>query len=298
MEFPVSGVETYWWLPAVVAFGISCLTSTGGLSGAFLLLPFQVSVLGFVGPAVTPTNLVFNIVGIPSGVYRYWREGRMVWPLVWSIILGVLPGLFVGAYIRINYLPDPTAFKFFVGLVLLYIGGRLGADLVRRKHEQATKNKVLADFKVIPLMFTVRKIGYEFDGREYYAPTMIIFFMSLVVGVVGGIYGIGGGAILAPVLVSVFGLPVYTIAGATLLSTFVSSVGGVIVYSLFALFYRDTGLAISPDWLLGAMLGIGGTFGIYTGARIQRFLPVKLIKAVLTACLLFIAVKYILGFVL
>ena len=33
----------------------------GGVSGAFLLLPFQVSVLGFTSPAVSPTNLIFNI---------------------------------------------------------------------------------------------------------------------------------------------------------------------------------------------------------------------------------------------
>ena len=67
-EFPISGVETWWWLPALVAFLISSLTSTGGVSGAFLLLPFQVSFLGFTGPAVSSTNLVYNIVATPGGV--------------------------------------------------------------------------------------------------------------------------------------------------------------------------------------------------------------------------------------
>jgi|CZKX01.1.fsa_nt_gi hypothetical protein len=31
-----------------------------GISGAVLLLPFQMSVMGFVGPAVSSTNLVFK----------------------------------------------------------------------------------------------------------------------------------------------------------------------------------------------------------------------------------------------
>jgi uncharacterized membrane protein YfcA len=44
-------------------------------------LPFQVSVLGFTSPAVSPTNLVYNIFAKPGGVYRYVREGRVVWPL-------------------------------------------------------------------------------------------------------------------------------------------------------------------------------------------------------------------------
>ena len=33
-----------------------------GISGAVLLLPFQVSVLGTPSPAVTPTNLLYNVV--------------------------------------------------------------------------------------------------------------------------------------------------------------------------------------------------------------------------------------------
>ena len=51
--------------------------------------------------------------------------------------------------------------------------------------------------------------------------------MSLVVGLVGGIYGIGGGSIIAPVFVAMFGLPVHVVAGATLMGTLVTSMAGV-----------------------------------------------------------------------
>ncbi|MBC8277306.1 MAG: sulfite exporter TauE/SafE family protein, partial [FCB group bacterium] len=34
IEFPISGVETYWWLPLIVAFVVSVFASIGGLSGA------------------------------------------------------------------------------------------------------------------------------------------------------------------------------------------------------------------------------------------------------------------------
>ena len=122
MLFPVSGVEINPLVPFFVALVVSFFTSMGGVSGAFLLLPFQVSVLGFTSPAVSPTNLVFNVVAIPSGVYRYIKEGRMAWPLTWVVIIGTLPGVFIGAFLRIKYLPDPKAFKLFAGFVLLYIG--------------------------------------------------------------------------------------------------------------------------------------------------------------------------------
>ena len=86
--FPVSGVEAPLWLPPLVAFAISTFTSMAGVSGAFLLLPFQVSVLHFVSPAVSPTNMVFNITGTPGGIYRYLKEGRLVWPLTLAVVAG------------------------------------------------------------------------------------------------------------------------------------------------------------------------------------------------------------------
>jgi uncharacterized protein len=84
-RFPVSGVETYILLPILVAILVSTFTSMGGVSGAFLLVPFQVSFLNFTSPSVSATNHLFNVVAIPSGVYRYIREGRMNWPVTWVV---------------------------------------------------------------------------------------------------------------------------------------------------------------------------------------------------------------------
>ena len=94
MTFSVSGVETAAWIPPLVGLTISFFASMGGISGAVLILPFQVSVLGFTSPAVSPTNLVFNIVGIPSAVYRYFREGRRTGPLLGISSQGLFPVCF------------------------------------------------------------------------------------------------------------------------------------------------------------------------------------------------------------
>jgi uncharacterized membrane protein YfcA len=293
IEFPVSGVETYWWVPLTVAFVISTFTSMGGVSGAFLLLPFQVSILGFAGPAVSPTNLVYNVVAIPSGVYRYYREGRMVWPLTWTVLVGTIPGVFLGAIIRIEYLPDPRAFKLFAGLVLLYLGVKLLSELIRNRISRDNIRPGNQRSSVRTLMFTTRKISYEFCDSTYHASTVGLFALSLVVGVVGGVYGIGGGAIIAPFLVAVFGLPVYTVAGAALMATFVSSIAGVLFYTMLAEFY---GSAVQPDFALGALFGLGGMAGMYVGAAMQRHVPARTIKIVLSACILFVAARYVFGF--
>ena len=125
MVFPVSGVEVNPLIPPLIALVVSTFTSMGGVSGAFLLLPFQVSILNFTSPAVSPTNLVFNIVAIPSGVYRFIREGRMNWPVTWVVILGTLPGILFGALIRVNWMLEPEKFQALRGLRALYIGLRL-----------------------------------------------------------------------------------------------------------------------------------------------------------------------------
>ena len=302
--FPISGVQTYLWLPPLVAFVVSFFTSMGGVSGAFLLLPFQMSFLNFTSPAVSPTNLVFNVVAIPSGVYRYLREGRMVWPLTWVVVLGTLPGVVIGCFIRLHWLPYPETFKAFVGCVLLYIGLRMLLDVnkARRAAQKAQQGPkleaqvVTQDFTVQTLECSWRRVAYEFQGRRYACSSPGIFTMAFIVGVVGGVYGIGGGAIIAPFFVAIYGLPVHTVAGAALMGTFITSVAGVLFYQLLAFVPAYAAMHVAPDWLLGALFGLGGLCGMYLGARTQRFVPAKWIKLGLALLLLYVAIRYIIDF--
>lgn len=317
MYFEVSGIHVFPLIPFLVAFVVSSFTSMGGVSGAFLLLPFQVSILGFTSPAVSPTNLVYNIVAIPSGVYRYIREGRMAWPLAWVIIVGTLPGVFIGAILRIKYLPDPKNFKFFVGCVLIYVGLRLFYTLIQKggKTQKAKEleerfkqrfDKIRKDgesgddheVRIKTVRFSLTRYSYSFYGETFTFNTIALFALTFVVGIIGGTYGIGGGAIIAPFLMAIFGLPVYTIAGATLLGTLLTSVAGVIFYTIIAPYYAHTGLAISPDWALGVLFGAGGFAGIYCGARLQKFMPAKIIKIILAIIIVLLAAKYIINFLL
>jgi uncharacterized protein len=312
--FPVSGVKTWVFLPPLVAFVVSSLTSMAGVSGAFVLLPFQLSVLGFTSPAVSSTNFVYNIVAIPSGVYRYFREGRMAWPLSWVVILGTLPGVFIGYYLRILYLPDPRAFKLFVGLVLLYIGARLLYEmtgkaqagsarrgeldrkfaertrLIREQRRSQTAAGLPPEAVVRTTTFNLTTIEYEFWGERFRFSVPAMLLLSFVVGVIGGTYGIGGGAIIAPFCVAVFHLPVYTVAGAALLGTFLTSIVGVFFYSVLP---ASGGLPTSPDWALGFLFGVGGFAGMYVGARLQKYVPQKFIKLMLGVMLTLLALNYI-----
>ena len=296
MYFPIAEIHANPYIIFFTAFVVSFFTSMGGISGAFLLLPFQMSFLGYTSPSVSATNHVFNIIAIPSGVYRYIKEKRMLWPLAKAIVIGTLPGVFIGAWVRIEYLPDPKNFKVFAGLVLLYIGWKLLKDIIGNSK---TKEKGMviegAGFHSLAVMdSSFNKVSFTFGGKLYaYAP-LPIYIICFLVGIIGGIYGIGGGSIIAPILVTIIGLPVHVIAGAALLGTFVTSVSGVIFYQFLAGLYPQ--VAVSPDWMLGALFGSGGFLGMYLGARAQKFVKAVYIKGILAFCILFIALKYMSAF--
>lgn len=81
-----------------------------------------------------------------------------------------------------------------------------------------------------------------------------------------------------------------------MLGTLLTSIAGVAFYTIVAPMYAYTGLAIAPDWGLGALFGIGGFFGMYCGARVQKCFPAKVIKLILGIAILFLSLKYIINF--
>jgi hypothetical protein len=89
----------------VAAHLIAVVTTPAGISGAVLLLPFQVSVLATPSPAVTPTNLLYNVIATPGALYRYWRQGQTGGHLALVLIAGTLPGVVAGSFIRVKLSP-------------------------------------------------------------------------------------------------------------------------------------------------------------------------------------------------
>lgn len=108
-------------------------------------------------------------------------------------------------------------------------------------------------------------------------------------GTIGGIYGIGGGSLLSPILVG-RGIPVSTVAPAALTSTFVTSIVGATTYVVLAL--TTSGHDIEPAWMIGIISGLGGLCGGYLGAHLQPFLPEKALRVCLGISAIVTAVLY------
>ncbi|MGW5782913.1 TSUP family transporter [Streptomyces sp. NPDC003757] len=230
---------------------IAVVTAPVGVSGAVFLLPVQLSVLGVPSPAVTPTNLLFNVVAVPGALLRHHREGLLYGPLTRRLVIGTLPGVVIGAVIRVFAVPGATVFRLLVAALLMPLG----------------------------LWLIGRTLGRARPAAAAEPSPRAITGLALVVGVVGGIYGIGGGSVLGPLLVG-RGMPVSRVAPAALAATFVTSVTGAAAFALLSL----TGSGdIAPDWYLGLVCGLGGLIGGYLGAHLQPRLPETALRLLLGA---------------
>jgi uncharacterized protein len=245
------------------AYVIAVLATPAGISGAVLLLPFQVSVLGTPSPAVTPTNLLYNVVATPGALYRYWRQHQTGGRLALMLITGTLPGVIAGSVIRVELLPGPRVFDLVIAAVLMPLG--IWLALTRPTRPQNPDRPA----RLIPV------------------PALVI--MAAAVGCVGGIYGIGGGSILAPILIG-SGRPPAEVAPAALASTFVTSVAGVITFTILSIHQHGS---VAPDWPTGIALGVGGLAGAYTGARIQSRMPDVLIRRLVGILVVAIGTRYL-----
>ena len=244
------------WPTGLLAFlsglTIATLTTPVGVSGAVFLLPVQLSVLQVPSPAVTPTNLLFNVVAGPGALLRYRSKGRLAGPLTLLLLIGTLPGVVLGAIIRVFAVPGPRIFRLIVAAVLLPLGLWLTLRALR-PIERTTIRAALSDRTTVVL--------------------------GAAAGTIGGIYGIGGGSLLGPILAA-RGTPISQVAPAVLASTFVTSIAGALSYVVIATFTTGD---VAPDWSVGLLCGLGGLVGGYLGARLQPRLPERALRFLLGA---------------
>jgi hypothetical protein len=250
-----------WPVGALCAFLLTLITTPAGVSGAVLLLPIQLSVLHVPSPAVTPTNLLFNVAATPGGLLRFWREHRDTSALLGLLVAGTLPGVVAGAVIRVELLSGSQAFMLVASGVLLPLG------LWLMLGSQRTRARPNLDRR----------------GRGF------VWLLALLVGCAGGIYGIGGGSLLAPILLAA-GFSAYEVAPSTLAATFLTSIAGIATYEVLQVSHGGT---IAPDWALGLWLGAGGFAGSYLGARLQSRLPEASIRRLLGLIACLVAIRYV-----
>lgn len=248
----------------LAGFVIATVTTPVGVSGAVFLLPVQLSVLGVPNPRLTPTNLLYNVVAGPGGVLRFLGRGRIDRALAAQMTTGSVPGVVVGAVLRVHVAADPDVFRLVAAAVLVPVG--------------------------VLVLRPPRPVAAGPPGDERRLPSSRVRLLAFGVGIAGGLYGVGGGSLLGPLLVGC-GMAVATVAPAALLATWATSVVGVVAYAVLAL---DAPGSVSPDLSIGVCAGLGGLAGGYLGATLQPHLPERALRVLLGVLALALAGLYVL----
>lgn len=109
--------------------------------------------------------------------------------------------------------------------------------------------------------------------------TLAILVISIAVGVLGSMLGIGGGVLLVPLLSGLVGVPIKTAIGASIVSVIATS-------SAAGLVYTGHGLTHSR---LAMILEIGTTLGALVGGVTAVLLSPHVLAGIFGAVLLFLA---------
>ncbi|GAB6948359.1 hypothetical protein JCM16161A_24890 [Vulcanisaeta sp. JCM 16161] len=207
-----------------IALVISFVTSQGGISGAYLLLPIQSYILNTTNPVITSTNLMYNLVSIPLSIHRYVRERRPAMSLTLILIMSSSIGAVLGTWLRRHYLIGGYVFSYFMGSVLLTLAMELILSSLLIREIRIYEEVLRCYRRRLLLIITTTK------DNTYKVNIPLLVIITVLVGIIGSAYGIGGASILSPILMGPMGLLAYVISGSTLIVTFIVSMMGNIVY--------------------------------------------------------------------
>lgn len=250
---------------------IGMLGTLIGAGGGFLIVPLLVLLEPtWSTDQVTAFSLAVVAANATTGAFSYWYQKR-VDPFSFPLYtLAAIPGSIVGAYAT-AYIPRRWFDPIF-GVVLIAIAVWL---FVKPGRKASAETRAGYTHRVL-----IDRIGeryeWSFDWR-------IGFVGSILVGFLSSVLGIGGGIIHVPLLATVLGFPAH-VATATSHAVLAVTAGiGTLVHLLRG-DYRS-------DWPLVLAMCVGAIGGAPLGARLSARVPGAAILRILAVALVFVGIR-------
>ncbi|UWG97575.1 MAG: sulfite exporter TauE/SafE family protein [Candidatus Dehalobacter alkaniphilus] len=258
-------MEQFLWL-IPLGFIVGTFGTLIGAGGGFILVPVLLLLYPGKSPeTITSISLAVVFFNALSGTLAYRKMKRIDYKSGLIFSAAALPGSILGAFTT-SYIPR-NIFDVIFGVLLLAASVFL---LLRPKKESDLA-------KEVPKGYMIRTLT-DAEGNTYsfsYNPVVGIS-LSLIVGYVSSLLGIGGGIIHVPALVHLLNYPVH-IATATshFILAFMSLSGSIV--------HLASGILSQGMWQTIA-LAIGVLFGAQLGARLsKRFQGVWIIRCLAVA---------------
>ncbi len=266
----VSGVALAGLAGALLRVGLGLLVGTFGTligaGGGFLLVPLLLLGYHFAPADAVGTSLALVFLNALSGSVAYIRQRRVDLALGWKFAAATVPGAIGGAFLT-RGLSRP-GFGAAFGTLLLVIAVLLFFG------------KAVAPSGGARLRTLIDAAG---AAHVYHVDVWKGVLLSLVVGVVSSVFGIGGGIIHVPFLIVVLGLPVHV---ATATSHFVLSISAFVGAATFFALGR-------VDVVTVALMGLGILAGAQLGARLSVQTDAARIRRILAGSLALVGARMI-----
>lgn len=238
-------IDAQLYVIGAAFFLVALLYSSVGHAGATGYL--AVMALAGVQPALMkPTALILNIVVASIAVYKYYKKGAILLPLLIPLIVVSIPCAYLGGSINL----PPQYYKPLVGLFLLFAAYKAFFTATQR-----------VDYSVRPPRWP------------------ILCVVGAALGFLSGLTGVGGGVFLSPLMLMLKWAPIRTISGTAAGFILVNSISG-----LAGLLSSTSQTLDGMEWWILAVIAggfLGAEFGShrFSPATIQKLLAGTLLIA-------------------
>jgi Predicted permeases len=223
-----------------------------GLGGGIIIVP-ALTLLGaeLTGstvehPTAVGTSLAVLIVTALASTMSYAKKRRVDWRSGWMLFITSGPAAMVGSALT-GYMKG-GAFQLSFGIFMLLMAGLLVArDYMKPIAKQWPVVRTYTDDKGVT--------------HEYGYAVLPALLIGLLVGMISGLFGIGGGSLFVPVMVLLFRFPPHVATATSMFVIFLSSILGTGVHAYLG----------ETNWWIVLMLvpgaWVGGKLGAYIASR-------------------------------
>lgn len=273
----IVGINIVYFICLLIGGLAAFLGGLVGLGGGVILIPLLLflnqyfEAFSWATPQViVGISLITMVFTAFSSTITYSKKKRIDYEAGFLLLTGCIPGGILGSWI--NQFFNANQFSLYFGLLIMIVS--MLSFLRKRQPSQ----KVLQNTDG-----RLRTVHIDGETFHYHISIIPAFGISLIVGLVSGLFGIGGGSITVPALMLVFGLPIQiAIATSMFMILFISIISSITHMILGHIVWEYAFLFMIGAWL-------GGTIG----ARTNQSLKGKTLEWILRAVLVVVGLRLI-----
>ena len=249
---------------AIFAIGVGTISSMVGIGGGIFNTPLLMIVFLLSEQFAPATALVAALFLAVASSFAYWRQNpRPIIPKVGLFLaIATVPGSLIGVILR-TMIESPYALRLIFGVSLMPVAIKM-LFAVRREKGDITSELARYDMSNL----TDKRLTISLVG-------------GFIGGVSAGLLGIGGGAVIVPVLSVLMGLPMHAAVATSMFTMMFTASAGTAMN--FANGFINPYYAVS--------LGVGMLLGAQIGSRLACRVDSVQLKQVFGLILVFPLVK-------